>query len=627
MSWRSLARLLLCTALISLASCSPAVPPEAPTPHSLDELKKDVGEVMAKYHIPGVGIALVSKDKVLWTGGVGKADLASGRDVDGDTMFRVGSITKGFVALSLLKLQEQGKISLDAKVSDLAPEVPIANRWERSDPVRVANLLEHTAGFDDFPLAEFYDFSDGPDVPLLQTLQRFPQPQRSRWRPGTIASYSNPGYGVAGYILEKVSAMPSEQYIADNILRPLQMTHSDLRLTPELKGALAQGYENNPPRPVPYLRIYLRSAGELKSSPNEMARFVRMMLNGGELDGVRIVSAESIARMETPKTGLAAKNGLIYGYGLGNSADLLHKFVAHGHDGGLDGFLSSYEYMPEPGVGYFFSINSSESAKAVREIQDLILNYLTMGMTPAAKPAAVPLDSSVKQYLGIYEFAAPREENFKFLFRLLLSGWTYLDHGKLYRRGIFPAAPDEMIYLGNNQSRTKKDLAASAVFCTDQDGTRYGCGSLACFRQTDTIWPVTRFILIMGSILLMASALLFAIIWIPRKLLGRMKGVRGLAVRVTSLLAVLSLAAVIVAGWDQPVFAFVTVNPRTVAIFLATIAFAIFSVVSLVLAMISFSYRMNRVARAYSILVALACFGFTWYLAFWGMIPLRTWTL
>ncbi|MGO9454144.1 MAG: serine hydrolase domain-containing protein [Candidatus Binataceae bacterium] len=323
--------------------------PSPPPPQSIDELRKAVADVLAKNHVPGVGIALVTKDKVIWTGGVGKADLASGRDVDADTMFRIGSITKGFVALSLLQLQEKGKISLDAKVADVAPEVPIVNPWEQTDPVRIANLLEHTAGFDDFPLAELYDFSGESDVPLLKTLQMFPEPQHVRWRPGTFASYSNPDYGVAGYIVEKITGQPFEQYVAENILRPLGMAHSDLRLTPEVKAALAQGYEYNPPWPVPYLPISLRTAGEMKSSPNDMARFMRMMLNRGSLDGARIVSPDSITRMETPETSLAARNGLKYGYGLGNIADINHPFVAHGHDGGLDGFLSSYEYVPRTG--------------------------------------------------------------------------------------------------------------------------------------------------------------------------------------------------------------------------------------------------------------------------------------
>ena len=139
--------------------------------------------------MPGAGIALVTKDKVVWTGGVGKADLATNRDVTADTMFRVGSITKGFVALSALQLAERGKLSLDEKVSDVAPEIPVVNPWAATNPVTLAQLLEHTAGFDDFSLAEFYDFDASPDDPhprpLLWTLTHFTGPEHVRWRPGS----------------------------------------------------------------------------------------------------------------------------------------------------------------------------------------------------------------------------------------------------------------------------------------------------------------------------------------------------------------------------------------------------------------------------------------------------------
>jgi len=71
-------------------------------------------------------------------------------------MFRIGSITKSFVALSLLKLQEQGKVDIHAKVAEVAPELKIVNRWDATDPIRIVNLLEHTTGFDDMLLAETF---------------------------------------------------------------------------------------------------------------------------------------------------------------------------------------------------------------------------------------------------------------------------------------------------------------------------------------------------------------------------------------------------------------------------------------------------------------------------------------
>ena len=154
---------------------------ELPHPKTLTELQKVMKDVVDKAHLPGAGIALVSNGQLLWCGGIGKADLASSRDITCDTEFRVGSISKSFVALALLKLQEEGKINLEARLQDVAPEVPVKNPWESTNPVRIVNLLEHTAGFDDMQASEVYNFKDPYDFSLLETFKRFPEPQDVRW--------------------------------------------------------------------------------------------------------------------------------------------------------------------------------------------------------------------------------------------------------------------------------------------------------------------------------------------------------------------------------------------------------------------------------------------------------------
>ena len=180
-------------AMLAIAACSgeSKIAATPPVPANIDQLKSAVSAILEKYNVPGVGIALVTKDAVVWTGGVGKADLATNRDVTADTMFRVGSITKGFVALSALQLAERHKLDLDENVADVAPEIPVVNPWDATNPVTLAQLLEHTAGFDDFSLAEFYDFDASPDSPrpLLWTLTHFTGPEHVRWIPGSRMSY------------------------------------------------------------------------------------------------------------------------------------------------------------------------------------------------------------------------------------------------------------------------------------------------------------------------------------------------------------------------------------------------------------------------------------------------------
>ena len=632
---RGLAAITGLIAMLAFAACSgdsktASAPP--PVLANVDELKSAVAAILKKNNVPGAGIALVTKDHVVWTGGVGKADLASNRDVTADTMFRVGSITKGFVALSALQLAEHGKLSLDEKVSDVAPEIPVVNPWAATNPVTLAQLLEHTAGFDDFSLAEFYDFDAAPDDPhprpLLWTLTHFTGPQHVRWRPGSRTSYSNPGYGLAGYIVEKTAGVPLENYIAGNILRPLMMAHSDMRLTPAVKDALAQGYDNE--KPLPYFPIFLRPAGEMKSSPNEMARFVRMMLNRGELDGVRIVRPESIARMETPETSLAARAGLKDGYGLGNYADDEEPLTQRGHDGGIDGFLSRYAYVPEAGVGYFFSINdsSASAAHAVHEIEQLLYAYMTHGAQAHQEPAT-KLPTGASEWTGYYQFAAPREQKLRCL-DLLLGGEFVSVKGDTMRARPVLGSARPLIPVGDNQFRTEQSEAATTIFTTD--GKDNPVMVLTAppdipipeyYVKTNPIWPMIRLVLVFGAIVLMLSSILFAFIWIPRKMLGAR--IEHLAIRILPLLATLSLiAAFAMALTSAPVY-LAREGAASLTYFIGTIAFAIFSLIGLALVLGSWQAQIHRGVRIHSFLVALACVGLTSYLAYWGQLGVRLW--
>ena len=154
---------------------------ELPIRRTLPDLQKAMNDVVDKaYILPGAGLALVSNGEFSGAAVSAKRTSASGRDTTSVRHeFRVGSISKSFVALALLKLQEEGKINLEARLQDVAPEVPVKNRWESKNPVRIVNLLEHTAGFDDMEAAEVYNFKDPYDFPLLEVFKRFQEPERA----------------------------------------------------------------------------------------------------------------------------------------------------------------------------------------------------------------------------------------------------------------------------------------------------------------------------------------------------------------------------------------------------------------------------------------------------------------
>ena len=139
-----------------------ATPPAPPTvTPEIAKLRSEIEKILHDNHTPGAAIAIVRRSGPEWIDGIGIADVANHTPVTPDTLFRIGSTSKAFVSLSLLKLQREGKISLNDTLASRAPDLAFANRWEATSPVRLVHLLEHTTGWDDMAMCEYgYDAPD-----------------------------------------------------------------------------------------------------------------------------------------------------------------------------------------------------------------------------------------------------------------------------------------------------------------------------------------------------------------------------------------------------------------------------------------------------------------------------------
>jgi CubicO group peptidase (beta-lactamase class C family) len=601
---------------------------DLPHPKTLEELQKAMKDVLDKEHVPGAGVALVSNGEVVWCGGLGKADISTNRDVNCDTEFRVGSISKTFVALALLVLQEEGKINLEARLQDVAPEVPVKNRWEAAHPVRVVNLLEHTAGFDDMEFSEVYNLHDRYDYPLLDVFKRFHKPLEVRWPPGTRMSYSNPGYGVAGYLIEKVTGQPYDQYIRETILRPLGMGAADFSFTTANRALLASAYDGNPPHSLGYPMIYLRPAGDLKASPGELAKLVQFLLRRGGTENAQLVKQESIARMEAPETTSAAQHGLRLGYGLANYTEVEGGVVTHGHDGGIDGFISTYRYMPEQNWGYVVLVNSSSSGRALRELDRLAGDFLSRDFPKPQQPAVSVTVGELQKLAGFYAPRAPRSQMFSFLDELTGGDRIRVIDGRLTRSGMFDK-PKPLIPVGKKLFREEKEPEGSTIFFTDEAGNMavsgMGLDGISYGERTSLIWPFARLVLLALCFFLMATSLLFTVVWILRKLFGKMKDVRHLAVRGVPVLAILCLLAVPYCFNRIHGTQIGAVNLWTVGIFLGTLLFPLLSLSSLLLAKAVPREEIHKAVRIHSLLVSLACCVVAAFLGSWGLLSVRLW--
>jgi CubicO group peptidase (beta-lactamase class C family) len=610
---------------LSVASldAQPAAPIEPAAPASLDEFRREAVKILDEAGVPGAGIALVRSHGIEWAGGIGLADRDAGVPVTADTHFRVGSISKTFVAIALVLQYEDGEMELDATVRDLAPNIRIENPWEASDPVTVRHLLQHTAGFDDMHFNEMYNVRHPADWSLADVLARNPASRRVRWRPGTRMSYSNPGYAVAGYVLEQVTKKPYETVIEERIFKPLAMTTSRFTLTEADYPLLAKGYDERGGPPVPYSQIYLRPAGNLHSSPAELAAFVRMLLNWGEIEGGDlVVDPEYLSNMERPETTLAAKAGLLYGYGSGIASQSVAGYIVLGHGGGIEGFSSIYGYSVSRDAGYVILLNATYAPQALRQLSALAVRYLKRDVEPPRKPEANLAPGVLDAYAGYYHVDGGRNQVFAGI-EWLQAGVTVHPAGNTLTIAPLFGSSSVLVPVSPNLFRRPEDVVPSRVFTKDDQGrdALMGDGFLAV--RTDR-WRVEVVrVPVLLSLALIATVPLVFLIWLVHSRAARPRGFWLLKI---ALIAIpLSLVALASLNLWAPARDWGVLNPWTFLTFAGSCTLPISALAAVGLTIGAWARGAGRWLRAYALVVAVAGLIVSSFLASAGLIAIQPW--
>ncbi|MEP7076451.1 MAG: serine hydrolase domain-containing protein [Acidobacteriota bacterium] len=307
---------------------------------------------LAREDIAGATVTIVKDGKVLFSKGYGYADVAAKRPVKpNETLFRPGSVSKLFTWTAVMQLVEQNKVDLDRDVNEYIDyKIPEAF----GKPITLKNLLTHTPGFEE----QIKDLiSQKKESPDLGTYLKTHIPARI-YPPGMVPAYSNYGAALAGYIVERVSGRPFDQYIAENIFKPLGMTHSTFLqpLPEEFVPNMSNGYQLASDKPRPFENVGPFPAGSLSSTSEDMARFMIAQLQNGQIDGARILRPETVELMHSRLFGLdPASNAMAYGFY--EESRNGHRIV--GHAGDTNCFHSDLHLIPDSGVGFFVSYNSA----------------------------------------------------------------------------------------------------------------------------------------------------------------------------------------------------------------------------------------------------------------------------
>ena len=615
--------------LLLVPLCLGADKNEAQKPaQSIPELQQQLEKILKDSHVPGVSVAIVHREGPEWITALGKADVASGRAATAETLFRIGSTSKAFASLSILLLADQGKLSLNDPVRKLAPEVWFENRWEATDPVRVVNLLEHTTGWDDMHLREYA--KDAPNMDLRTALDYDHHSRISRWPPGTRGAYCNSGPAVAAYIVEKITHERFEDFVEQNLFQPIGMK-SATYFQPAADHTTVL-YHDDGKTPYSYWNVIFRPAGSINASAADMAKYVQFYLNRGSVNGVQVVPRANIERMEVPESTWAAKEGMKTGYGLSDYWNIRDGFVYHGHNGGVNGGLTEMAYMPDYGVGYFYSINAG-NVDAFQKIGKAICAYITRNLQKPALPPMAPLPPNGNDYEGWYEPDSPRVELTHFLERLLGLSLVRIRDDKLLIAGLGDAH-QVFVPMTDTQFRRvpEKDapdpVATLELLTPNTEGRFIQDGILTTMKRIPAWMAYLEIGLTLFIVLAMVAIIVYAPFWILGGLIKSLRRPAERAMRIWPLIAVLSLAAFVTIFAVSSPDLITRLGNFTVwsaGIWPSSIAFAVASIASAIALWRAPKEGVRRGVRRFCLTVTLALLIATAYLAYWGIIGVRTW--
>ncbi|MCK8097094.1 MULTISPECIES: serine hydrolase [Pseudoalteromonas] len=324
------------------------------------DLEEVINTSMARFDVPGMAVAVVQDDKVVFAKGFGTSNLNTNAKVNKDTLFGIASNTKAFTSAALAKLVDEGKLSWDDRVIDHLPEFRLYDSYVTRE-MRVRDLLSHRSGLGlgqgDLMIWPSTDKSIEDILAGLQYLK-----PASSFR--SQYAYNNLMFVTAGEVVARVSGMSWNDYIEKNILQPLHMDNSRAGFSriPKSNKNWAIGHIPMDGKLNPFFVNYLedfRGAGAIASSVNDMSQWLLTQLAGGKMpSGEQLFSEKQQAQMWHPHiTSMASKSAYeayhqqFRGYGLGWSIEDYHGFKKLGHGGGILGMVSQVTLLPEKKLG------------------------------------------------------------------------------------------------------------------------------------------------------------------------------------------------------------------------------------------------------------------------------------
>ena len=437
------------------------------------QLKDSITTILKKSNIPSAFVTVVSKDSILFKYEFGHSNITQNKNVDENNTFALGSISKTFTALAIMKLIKEGKLDLEDELKVVAPKVKFHNKWEEIHPIKIKHLLTHRSGFDDIHISSIIK-ERSTELTALDEVLIYENSYNSNWKPGLVFSYSNPGYSILGYIIEEVSGLTYQQYITKNILFPLQMNNTNYFST-NTTSSLVTGFQrsNDGIKPSKTPKLIGESAGGIVSNGNDMSKLLQLFLDEKKQDSLGIITQKQATAMEQLHSDFEISNNINSGYSLGMYDRKFgdKKIEFKGHNGSIDGFSSDYIFSKQLNIG--IAISSSLMQKSNSQIINLLVNNFANTSKIDKKNSnqeAIEV-SKFKEWEGTYKMLNGTNELFNFLNAPLRTIQIKIEGDSLYAKRFLD---DNEIYFHNeNNSFTGLKDDYATLFLSNSDNDKY----------------------------------------------------------------------------------------------------------------------------------------------------------
>lgn len=347
-------------------------------------INRFISNQMERHRLPGLAVAITRGEEIVFVRGYGEA--RDGEPINGQTQFRIASLSKSFTALAVLQLVEAGKMELDAPVTRYLPEFVLSSS-SVSERITVRQLLNHTSGLADTGFVSGLGGQQQTLVDRVASLRdaRFVDP------PGTAFHYFDPNYQVLARLVEVVSGQPFDAYLRQHVFRPLDMRDSvsaPTSMLPPQSNQLAQGHVIGYAVPValPELVGFLGGSGGVISTASDMAHYLVALRNQRRYLGGSVLSANGVSQMQTPPAGVASN------YAMGWTVSNANGIQTIEHNGVLSTFYADAVLLPQSGYGFVLLYNEyslAASTLAFPEVKNGMVALL-MGRTPVNGKVTLP---------------------------------------------------------------------------------------------------------------------------------------------------------------------------------------------------------------------------------------------